>query len=168
MANTITTTERLSLPPVLGTDSGLGRPGARALAALVVALACFGAPAAEASSARLGLGANYWFVEEAVFDLTLGFTVPIVDRLSVGGRVGVGFVTGGNTVGLPLDLVLRFSASRFYFEGLAGPWVFFEGDHLAAHAALGMGLVAGAWSFGIEAGYLEPRAIFGGKITYAF
>lgn len=148
---------------VTTTEARLGR--ARRL---LPALALFSAPPAEASRVRLGLGANYWFVEEAVFDLTLGFTVPLVERLSVGGRVGVGFVTGGNTVGLPLDLVLRFSPSRFYFEGLAGPWVFFEGDHLAAHAAFGMGVTAGAWSFGIEAGYLEPRAILGGKLSYAF
>jgi hypothetical protein len=137
-------------------------------AGLVLALALFSATPAEATRVRLGLGANYWFVEEAVFDLTLGFTVPIVDRLSVGGRLGVGFVTGGNTVALPIDLVVRLGVSRFYFEGVAGPWVFFEGDNLAGHAAFGMGVVAGNWSFGGEIGYLEPRAILGAKIAYAF
>ena len=157
MAATTTITERWP-----------SRWGPRLLAASIIALGLSLARPAEATRVRLGLGANYWFVEEAVFDLTLGFTVPIVDRLSVGGRLGFGFVTGGNTVGLPIDLVVRFAPSRFYIEGVAGPWVFFEGDHLAGHAALGLGIVAGNWSFGAEVGYLEPRAILGAKIAYTF
>jgi len=135
---------------------------------LALALSAIVAPnPAEASTYRLGLGANYWFEKSGIFDATLAITTPVARRLSIGGRFGAALVTSPSTAALPLDLVLRGSFRRVYVEGVAGPWIFFEGDALRAHAGLGIGLRARNVSAGIEVAYLHPNAILGFKVAFA-
>jgi hypothetical protein len=121
---------------------------------------------AEAAAYRLGVGANYWFEKSGIFDLTLAITAPVARRLSVGGRFGAALVTSPSTAALPLDLVLRGTFRRVYVEGVAGPWIFFEGDAVRAHVGLGIGLRARNISAGIELAYLDPNAILGLKVSF--
>jgi len=122
---------------------------------------------AEAATYRLGLGANYWFEKSGIFDATLAITTAVAPRLSIGARLGGALVTSPSTAALPLDLVVRGSFRRVYVEGVAGPWVFFEGDALRAHAGVGIGLRAGTVSAGVELAYLDPNAILGFKVAFA-
>lgn len=129
--------------------------------------AVFAPQAAEATSYRLALGANYWFEETAIFDATLAITTRVAPRLSVGGRFGGGIATSPSTFLMPIDLVLRGDLPRFYVEGMAGPWLFFEGEALRAHAAFGMGIrAARGLTVGFELGYLDPNGILGFKLAF--
>ncbi len=121
---------------------------------------------AEAAAYRLGVGANYWFEKSGIFDLTLAITTPVAPRFSVGGRFGAALVTSPSTAALPLDLVLRGTFRRVYVEGVAGPWIFFEGDAVRAHVGLGIGLRARSISAGVELAYLDPNAILGLKVSF--
>ncbi len=135
--------------------------------ALVVALAGVFAPrAADAASLQLGLGADYWMTESGVFDLTLGIHAHVARHIGVGGRFGVALVTSPSTVAIPLDLVLSAEFSRFYVEGLAGPWIVFEGQAVRGHAALGFGLRTRSLQVGIEAGWLDPKGIVGLRLAF--
>jgi hypothetical protein len=122
---------------------------------------------AAAAAYRLGLGANYWFAKSGIFDLTLAVTTPVARSVSVGARLGAALVTSPSTAALPLDLVLRGAFRRAYVEGVAGPWIFFEGDAVRAHAGMGFGLRARDISAGIEIAYLDPDAILGFKLSFA-
>ena len=142
----------------------------RLVRSLVLALTMVAALAprpAEAAAYRLGVGANYWFEKSGIFDLTLAITTPVAPRFSVGGRFGAAIVTAPSTAALPLDLVLRGTFRRAYVEGVAGPWIFFEGDAVRAHVGLGIGLRARKVSAGIELAYLDPNAILGLKMSFA-
>ena len=135
---------------------------------LALALSAVVAPrSADAATFRLGLGANYWFEKSGIFDATLAITTAVAPRLSIGARFGGALVTSPSTAALPLDLVVRGSFRRVYVEGVAGPWVFFEGDALRAHAGVGIGLRAGTVSAGVELAYLDPNAILGFKVAFA-
>jgi hypothetical protein len=123
----------------------------------------------EASNIRLGLGADYWFTQSATFQFTLGVDTHLAGPLFIGGRFGAMLVTAPNTLGIPIDLVLHANLARqFYIEGLAGPWILFEGDTFRAHAAFGFGLQNGALSFGVEVGYLTPKPTVGLRLGYKF
>jgi len=135
---------------------------------LALALSAVVAPSsAHAATYRLGLGANYWFEKSGIFDATLAITTTVAPRLSIGGRFGAALVTSPSTAALPLDLVVRGTFRRVYVEGIAGPWIFFEGDALRAHAGMGIGLRAGNVSAGVELAYLDPNAILGFKVAFA-
>jgi hypothetical protein len=94
---------------------------------------------------------------------------PVLANVSVGGRFG-GLVTTGSpaTAGVPLDLSLRVSTGRVYFEGLAGPWIFFSGDTVRGHAAFGFGVVSRSVEFGGEVGWLSgfSRAMLGVRLGF--
>ena len=123
----------------------------------------------EASNIRLGLGADYWLVKSGTFQFTLGVDTHLAGPLTIGGRFGAMLVTSPNTLGIPIDLVLHANLARqFYIEGLAGPWILFEGDTFRAHAAFGFGLQSGALSFGVEVGYITPKPTVGLRLGYRF
>ncbi|MFP2906238.1 hypothetical protein ACLESD_14460 [Pyxidicoccus sp. 3LFB2] len=136
------------------------------------AVGLFFAPTtSEAAGVRVGLGADYWVDQSAVFNFTLGVETPIAGPLSVGARFGAALITDGNDVGVPLDIILRASLARnrVYIEGMAGPWlVFGRGDVFKAHAAFGFGLQGRAASIGIEVGYLNPDPVIGLRLGYKF
>jgi hypothetical protein len=126
-------------------------------------------PAEAATSLRLGLGADYWFVKSATFQFTLGVETHLTGPLFLGGRFGAMLVTEPNTLGVPIDLVLRANlARRFYIEGLVGPWILFEGDTFRAHGAFGFGLQGSSLTFGLEVGYLSPEPTIGLRLGYRF
>lgn len=134
-----------------------------ALAALAAALL---ARPAEAS-VQLGLGADYWFDPElGALQLTLAADTPLARRATIGGRFGVVVTSGPNEVGVPIDLRLRIRGRRLYFDGLVGPWIFFDGDALRIHAALGFGILSGSMSFGLEVGWLDPTATAGVRLAF--
>jgi hypothetical protein len=124
----------------------------------------------EAANLRLGLGADYWFDQGAAFQLNLGVDTHLAGPLHVGGRFGVSLLPKADTLGIPIDLVLRANLSRnFYLEGLVGPWIVIDsGETFRAHAAFGFGLQRGALSFGVEVGYASPEPIVGLRLGYRF
>jgi len=147
---------KLFLRPVLG-------------GVLAVGLWLAPAPAEAATSLRLGLGADYWFIESATFQFNLGVETHLAGPLHIGGRFGVLLVTDANTLGVPIDLVLRANLARqFYIEGLVGPWLFFKGDAFRAHGAFGFGIQGRELSFGLEVGYLAPEPTIGLRLGYRF
>ena len=126
-------------------------------------------PAEAATSLRLGLGADYWFVESATFQFTLGVETNLDGPFYIGGRFGALLVPSGNTLGVPIGLVVRANLPRhLYLEGLVGPWLFFEGDAFRAHGAFGFGLQGRELSFGVEVGYLSPEPTIGLRLGYRF
>lgn len=136
------------------------------LAALALAAALWSRPAE--ATVRLGLGADYWFDPEVgSLQLTLSADTPLAKRTTIGGRFGVVVTSGADDVAVPIDLQLRIRGRRLYFEGLVGPWIFFEGDALRIHAALGFGLLTrGGMSFGLEVGWVDPTAIAGVRLAF--
>ncbi len=136
--------------------------------ALALAVGVIATPkSAKAETYRLGLGADYWFEQSGVFDFTLGISTHVARHLSVGGRFGAALVTSPSTVAIPLDLELRGDFSRIYVEGLAGPWILFQGDAIRAHVAAGLGVRARGVSVGLEVGYLDPNGILGLRVAFA-
>jgi hypothetical protein len=124
---------------------------------------------AEAVTLRLGLAANYWFVHEGVFNVDISVTAPVASFLSVGGRFGGALVTGTPTFGVPIDLLIHIPIERLYIEVMGGPWIFFDYyQTILAHVAFGFGIGSGPITFGLEAGYLDPRTIVGARFGYRF
>lgn len=137
----------------------------------LVALAALLAPLrSEAVEVRLGLGGHYWVDHGALFDLNLNLATPVVGPLSIGGRFGLLLETGSNTVGLPLDILLRLRLGRtpLYLEGTFGPWIFFAGDAFRGHAALGFGAQVNSLTIGLEAGVLGSDALLGLRLGLRF
>jgi hypothetical protein len=124
---------------------------AAALAAIVAR------PAAAASPVSLRFGGDYLLDGgPGLFSFQLGLDKALGRVVSVGGRFGALLTTSPTTAGVPLDVFLRFRLGRVYFEGVGGPWIFFEGDTLRGHAAAGFGLLFRDFEFGGEIGYLSP------------
>ncbi len=144
----------------------------RALRIFLFAVALSIVPAsASAVNIRLGLGANYWFVKSGLFDVTLAEDGRIVGPLYIGGRVGAALVTGPETAGIPIDLLIGvvFADGLIYIEASGGPWLIFNrGDLLRGHGALGFGFNKGIFFVGLEVGYLEPNAIIGLQLGLRF
>jgi hypothetical protein len=137
--------------------------------AISAALAVSAPSTAEATSARLGIGGNYWFVESGVFDFSFSVDTPLASFMSVGGRFGILMTTaGGPRVGVPLDLLVRLRiASPIYIELTGGPWILFNsGDSLRGHFGFGVGIQSGSISFGPEVSYLEPEAMIGVRLSF--
>jgi hypothetical protein len=91
----------------------------------------------------------------ALFSLQLGVETALARDVSVGGRFGALVTTAPTSTGVPLDLALRVRPGGWYFEGLVGPWIFFSGQTLRAHGAVGFGLSTRAVDFGLEVGWLS-------------
>jgi len=137
----------------------------------LLALAVFLAPArSEAVDFRLALGGDYQIDTGALFHLTGAVDFVFVGPLAIGTRFGVLLATPPNTLGIPLDLNLRFKPRRvpIYLELLGGPWLFFEGDVFRAHAAFGFGYQGRSIYFGLEVGYLEPKPHIGLRLGWRF
>ncbi|WP_143196010.1 hypothetical protein [Archangium sp. Cb G35] len=137
----------------------------------LLALAVFLSPErAEAADFRLTLGGDYQIDTGAFFHLTGAVDFVFVGPLSIGTRFGALLTTNPNTLGVPLDLSLRFNPRRtpLYVEVLGGPWIFFEGDVFRAHAAFGFGYQGRSVSFGLEVGYLQPRPHVGLRLGWRF
>jgi hypothetical protein len=127
------------------------------------------------AEARLGLGVDYFFSDRAAFRLDLQGDLPLVARtsrhpavqLALTGRAG-GLITVSPAVGaVPIDLGLRLGLGRFYLEGLAGPWIFFSGDALRAHGALGFGVTTQGISAGVEIGGLtSTNGLIGARVAF--
>jgi hypothetical protein len=132
-------------------------------AALAVAL-----PARAASPVSLRLGGDYLLDGgPGIFSLALGVESFLGRRVSVGGRFGGLLTTSPTSGGVPLDVMLRLRLNRVYLEGLGGPWIFFSGDALRAHAAFGFGLLTRDVEFGAEVGFLSPsRTQLGLRVAF--
>jgi hypothetical protein len=121
--------------------------------ALAAALAL---PARAAAPLSLRLGGDYLLDGgPGLFSLQLGVERPLGRVVSVGARFGGLVTTSPSTAGVPLDVFLRFRFDRAYFEGVGGPWIFFQGDTVRGHAAVGFGLLSSGFEFGGEIGYLS-------------
>lgn len=143
----------------------------RRLTWFVFAFALFVAPMrADAAAVRMSLGANYWFTETGLFDLSFSVDTPLASIFSVGGRFGVLVTSDGPTVGVPLDLLLRIRvASPLFIELTGGPWIMFgTEDELRAHFGFAVAIQSGDISFGPEVSYLEPEAMIGGRLSFRF
>ena len=135
------------------------------LALAVLSLAPLAAPA----QVRLGIGGDYIFNEQGVFELTLAVEGRLARRIAVEGRFGGLLTTSSGTAGVPLDFGLRVTpGGRTYFEALVGPWFFFKGpDAVRGHAAFGFGLEQRHFSFGLEIGGLTgSNAMIGGRLAW--
>jgi hypothetical protein len=140
----------------------------RRLLLLAAASATLALPAHAASRLSLRLGGDYLLDGgPALFLLQLGVDAPLGRIVSVGGRFGGLLTTSPSTGGIPIDVFLRFRLGRAYLEGLGGPWVFFNGDTLRGHGAVGFGLLARDFEFGGEIGFLSPgRTQLGARIGF--
>ena len=130
----------------------------------------FASSRSEAAQVRLTLGADYHFDRGALFELMGSVDFHIAGPLSLGPRIGLAAVTRENGVALPLDLDLRLSprGAPVYLDVLLGPWIFFQGDTLRAHAALGFGYQGRSFGIGLEVGYLEPAPLLGLRVGWRF
>lgn len=124
----------------------------------------------EAAQVRLTLGADYHFDQQALFELMGSVDFHIAGPLYLGPRIGLGAVTRENGITLPLDLDLRLAprSAPVYVELLLGPWIFFQGDTLRAHGAVGFGYQGRSFNIGIEVGYLDPAATLGLRVGWRF
>ena len=139
----------------------------RLLPAAVLA-AAVALPARGASPVSLRLGGDYLLDGgPAIFSFQLGLEKPLGRVVAVGGRFGGLLTTSPTTGGVPIDVFLRFRLGRAYIEGLGGPWIFFQGDTLRGHAAVGFGLLAREIEFGGEIGYLSSgRTQLGARLGF--
>ena len=135
-----------------------------ALAALAVLSL---APLAASAQVRLGVGGDYIFNEQGVFELTLAVEGRLARHIAVEGRFGGLVTTSSSTAGVPLDFGLRVTpGGRTYLEALIGPWFFFNGgDAVRGHAAFG--LEQRHFSFGLEVGGLTgANAMLGARLSW--
>lgn len=138
-----------------------------AIAALIVAaLVPLAAPAQQL---RAGIGGDYLFDGDGIFELTLSVEGRLARRVAVEGRFGGLIVTSSSpTLGVPLDFGLRLTpGGRAYVEALVGPWIFFRGDAVRGHGEFGFGLEQRAFSFGIAVGFLtNANAMIGARLGW--
>src|SRR5437870_11675587 len=93
-----------------------------ALAALAVLSL---APFAALAQVRLGVGGDYIFNEQAVFELTLAVEGRLARHIVVEGRFGGLVTTSSSTARVPLDFRLRVTpGGRSHFQALIGPSFF--------------------------------------------
>lgn len=144
------------------------RPHRTLLLAAAATAALLVARPASASSAELGLGAD-WLVSprHGAFQLTLAGDSWIGSHFSWGGRVGVLALTDPSRLGVPIDVRLRGHFGRVYVEGMVGPWlVFHDTDSLRFHAGFGFGLVTRQVRIGLEVGVLDPTSMIGLRLAF--
>src|SRR3954465_11944089 len=98
-----------------GQGSGRGAVGGAAVCLMALAILC--APPAARAAPTLRLGGDYLLDGgPGLFSLTLGGGTPRAPPAPVGVRAG-GLVTTSPTTGaVPIDVALRLSTGRVYFE----------------------------------------------------
>jgi len=70
-------------------------------------------------------------------------------------------------VAIPLDLRFKLHVQQIYFEGLVGPWLFFDsGDLFYFHAAFGFGIESRGVAFGLEVGRLSDTTLVGLRLLF--
>lgn len=125
--------------------------------------------AAEAQEFDLGAGADYWTASPGLGLFTFGLDVlwRVAPGFQLGFKPGF-FLTTSSTVpaGIPLDFKLRVNVGQAYVDGFVGPWFFFKGDVVHAHVGMGAGWRFGRLLVGGEVSYLNPGAVFGGRIGF--
>jgi len=127
------------------------------------------APLAAPAQVRLGVGGDYIFNEQGVFELTIAVEERLFRYVDVEARFGGLITTTSSTAGVPLDFGLRVTpAGRAYFEAMVGPWFFFNGgDVVRGHGAFGFGLEQRNFSVGLEVGVLTGgNAMVGGRLSW--
>jgi hypothetical protein len=137
-----------------------------ALAALAAAALV---PLAAPAQVRAGVGGDYVFNGDGIFEVTLAVEGRLARRVAVEGRFGGLIVTSSSpTLGVPLDFGLRFTpGGRVYVEALVGPWIFFRGDAVRGHGEFGFGLEQRGFSFGVAVGFLtNSNAMLGARLGW--
>jgi hypothetical protein len=120
------------------------------------------------SGLSLGVGADYLVdPQSADLQVTLAAETHLARHFTLGGRFGVAWLTEPDRIGVPVDLRLRGRFGRLYVDGLVGPWIVFDDDDaLRVHAGVGFGILTPSFSFGIEAGYLDPTSMIGVRLAF--
>ena len=127
------------------------------------------APLASPAQVRLGVGGDYVFDNDGIFELTLAIEGRLARHFAVEGRFGGLIVTSNSpTLGAPLDFGLRLTpGGRVYVEALVGPWIFFRGDAVRGHGEFGFGLESRRLSFGMAVGFLtSANAMIGARLGW--
>jgi hypothetical protein len=144
-------------------------------AALGLLVAAAAALPARADPLRFGLGADWLFGDRAAFQANLQTDLPLVAGagrrssflLAATLRAGALFTTSPTQGAVPLDVGLRATIGRVYLEGLVGPWIFFSGDALRAHGAIGLGLLSRNVAVGLELGGLSGSSgLVGARLAF--
>lgn len=123
------------------------------------------------TSATLGLGAgvDHWV---DVGMVNSGFLYGVFpagkDGVQAGFRSGVSVNHNASLLAVPIDGFVRFDAGSAYVDAILGPWYLTRARDFRTHAALGVGAKFDSVSLGIEAGYLNPAPIVGGRFAFAF
>jgi hypothetical protein len=141
----------------------------RARLAFAVLVSAALLPFASPAQVRAGIGGDYVFDNDGIFELTLAVQGRLARHVAVEGRFGGLIVTSNSpTLGVPLDFGLRFwPGGRAYIEALIGPWIFFRGDAVRGHGEFGFGLEQRAFSFGLAVGFLtDSNAMLGARLAW--
>jgi hypothetical protein len=137
--------------------------------AIAALAACCLASLASPAQVRLGLGGDYVFDNDGIFDITLAVEGRLARHFAVEARFG-GLVVTNNSpfLGVPLDFGLRLTpGGRAYLEALVGPWIFFRGDAVRGHGEFGFGLESRRLSFGLAVGFLTgANAMIGARLGW--
>lgn len=121
---------------------------------------------------NLGFGADSWDGDLVLSILgTIGAPLSLEgdNDLMIGVRSGVAATGEIALLAVPIDLVVKYSAAPAYFEAIGGPWLFTRAREFRAHLAGGVGVHVGdVVNIGIEAGWLDPHPIVGGRLSFGF
>src|SRR5690606_19897578 len=130
------------------------------------------APKAEAAEVKLYAGMHFWLQpNDILFDGGVMVGGALNDTVSLAFRGGVYINTEHNSLGIPIDAVLRIDVRRspIYFEAFGGPWIGLDGGQaFRAHVGGGFGAEFGAVSIGLEVAYLQPWSMIGPRFQLAF
>ncbi|HWE24341.1 MAG TPA: hypothetical protein VG496_10425 [Myxococcales bacterium] len=140
---------------------------ARLAVAVLTAVALL--PLAATAQVRAGVGGDYVFDNDGIFEVTLAVEGRFARHAAVEGRFGGLIVTSNSpTLGVPLDFGLRLTpGGRVYLEALVGPWIFFRGEAVRFHGEFGFGVEQRRFSFGLAVGFLtDANAMLGARLAW--
>ncbi len=159
------TKTRATAPGMLYSRPENRMPG-RLLIASITMISLLGVARPARAAVNLGVGADWIEGGTNDFNLTLGADRFLARGLSLGGRAGAAFFDDSSHLGIPVDFQLRLRVQRIYFEGLVGPWLLLDSDHLVHfHGAFGFGLESGSLSLGLEVGKLSQATLVGLRLA---
>ena len=118
---------------------------------------------------RLEAGGHYWVGRSGLFEAGLAVETRMARALSVGGRFGGFVTTGPGSLGVPLDLTLRFHLARgqAWLAAYGGAFLDFGGGTwLRGHASVAFGLKSHGVLIGLEIGYLQPAPLMGLRFAW--